>query len=82
MSRWSVEDLVVEAGELVSLGVRALLLFGVPDEKDDEGSGAWDEDGTVQLHVEGTHMRLEEARWDASAASRSRRIVHVARALR
>ena len=40
MSRWSVEDLVVEAAELASLGVRALLLFGVPDEKDDEGSGA------------------------------------------
>ena len=26
-------------------GVRAVILFGIPDEKDDEGSGAWDEDG-------------------------------------
>jgi porphobilinogen synthase len=48
MSRYSVEDLVVEAGELVALGGKAVLLFGVPEEKDDEGSGAWIEDGIVQ----------------------------------
>ena len=48
MSRHSVEDLVAVAGKLAGAGVKALLLFGVPDEKDDEGSGAWDEDGIVQ----------------------------------
>ena len=48
MSRWSVDDVVAEAGELARLGVKALLLFGVPEEKDEEGSGAWDEDGIVQ----------------------------------
>src|SRR5215207_8496769 len=48
MSRYSVEDLVAEAGELVGLGGKAVLLFGVPEEKDDEGSGAWDVDGIVQ----------------------------------
>jgi porphobilinogen synthase len=48
MSRWSVDDLVGEAGALAALGVKALLLFGVPEEKDEEGSGAWDEDGIVQ----------------------------------
>jgi porphobilinogen synthase len=48
MSRYSVDDLVAEAGQLAGLGVKALLLFGVPDEKDDEGSGAWDEEGIVQ----------------------------------
>ena len=48
MSRLSVEDLVAEAGEVAALGVQALLLFGVPEEKDEEGSGAWDEDGIVQ----------------------------------
>jgi porphobilinogen synthase len=48
MSRYSVEDLVAEAGELVRRGVSAVLLFGVPEEKDEEGSGAWDEDGIVQ----------------------------------
>jgi porphobilinogen synthase len=44
----SVDELAREATELERLGVRALLLFGVPEEKDDEGSGAWDEDGIVQ----------------------------------
>jgi porphobilinogen synthase len=48
MSRFSVEDLLGEAGELAALGVRALLLFGVPEEKDEEGSGAWEDDGIVQ----------------------------------
>ena len=52
MSRYSVEDLVAEAGELVRLGVSAVLLFGVPEEKDDEGSGAWDEDGIVQRSLQ------------------------------
>ena len=46
--RWSVDDVVAEADELVRLGVTAVLLFGIPEEKDDEGSGAWDEDGIVQ----------------------------------
>jgi porphobilinogen synthase len=50
MSRFAVEDLVAEAAELAGLGVKAILLFGVPGEgeKDDEGSGAWIEDGIVQ----------------------------------
>ncbi|MGI9111374.1 MAG: porphobilinogen synthase [Gaiellaceae bacterium] len=48
MVRHSIEDVVAEAGELVSLGVRAVLLFGIPEEKDDEGSGAWADDGIVQ----------------------------------
>ena len=48
MGRHSVEDLVAEAEEAARLGVRALLLFGIPEEKDEDGSGAWDEDGIVQ----------------------------------
>jgi porphobilinogen synthase len=48
LSRYAIDDLVAEAGELVALGVRAVLLFGVPEEKDEEGSGAWDDDGIVQ----------------------------------
>jgi len=48
MSRYSVEDLVAEAAGLAGLGVRGLLVFGVPEEKDDEGTGAWDADGIVQ----------------------------------
>jgi porphobilinogen synthase len=48
MGRLSVEDLAAEAEEATRLGVRAVLLFGIPDEKDAEGSGAWDDDGVIQ----------------------------------
>ncbi len=44
----SVDEIVREASELASLGVRAVLLFGIPEEKDEEGSGAWEADGIVQ----------------------------------
>jgi len=44
----SVDEIVREAAELQALGVRTLLLFGIPEEKDDEGSGAWDDEGIVQ----------------------------------
>jgi porphobilinogen synthase len=46
--RLAVEDLPAEAAELERLGVRAVMLFGIPDEKDDEGSGAWEDDGVIQ----------------------------------
>ena len=48
MARHSVETVAAEADELVRLGVKGVILFGIPDEKDEEGSGAWDEDGVVQ----------------------------------
>jgi porphobilinogen synthase len=48
MGRFSVDDLVAEAADSERLGVRAVLLFGIPDEKDAEGSSAWDEDGVIQ----------------------------------
>ena len=46
--RLAVEDLPAEAAELERLGVRAVMLFGIPDEKDEEGSGAWEDDGVIQ----------------------------------
>ena len=49
LARHSVESVVAEAEELERLGVRAVILFGIPDEdKDEEGSGAYDDDGVVQ----------------------------------
>jgi porphobilinogen synthase len=48
LGRFSVDDLVSEAEDAARLGVRAVLLFGIPDEKDAEGSGAWDDDGVIQ----------------------------------
>jgi porphobilinogen synthase len=48
LGRFSVDELAAEAEEASRLGVRAVLLFGIPDEKDAEGSGAWDDDGVIQ----------------------------------
>ena len=48
LSRLTVEELVAEAEECAGLGIQALLLFGIPEEKDEQGSGAWDDDGIVQ----------------------------------
>jgi porphobilinogen synthase len=44
----SLDQLVDETETLAALGVSAVLLFGIPEEKDDEASGAYDEDGIVQ----------------------------------
>jgi porphobilinogen synthase len=57
MCRFSIEDLAREADELVRLGVRAVLLFGIPDEKDEEGSGAYDEDGVIQVALRALRAR-------------------------
>jgi porphobilinogen synthase len=48
ISRRSLDVLAAEASELRSLGIGSVLLFGVPDEKDEAGSGAYDDDGIVQ----------------------------------
>ncbi|MDQ2688648.1 MAG: porphobilinogen synthase [Chloroflexota bacterium] len=49
--RLSVDELVRDVELLVRSGVRAVLLFGLPDEKDAEGSGAWSESGPVQRAI-------------------------------
>jgi porphobilinogen synthase len=51
ISRVSISHAVEEAGEAHALGIPAVLLFGVPAEKDEQGSGAYDEEGVVQLAV-------------------------------
>jgi porphobilinogen synthase len=52
VSRLTISGAVAAAGRLVELGVPGVLLFGIPDHKDAEGSGAWDEEGAVQLAVQ------------------------------
>jgi len=44
----SVDEAVKEAQEAHSLGVPAVILFGLPDKKDDVATGAWSNDGIVQ----------------------------------
>jgi porphobilinogen synthase len=60
LGRFSVEDVVREAEELVRLGVKSVILFGIPDEKDDEGSGAWADDGVVQRALRELRGRFPE----------------------
>jgi porphobilinogen synthase len=60
LGRFSVEDVVREAEELVRLGVKSVILFGIPEEKDEDGSGAWADDGVVQLALRALRARFPE----------------------
>jgi porphobilinogen synthase len=51
VQRLSITEAVAEAGSAAQLGLGAVLLFGLPAEKDAEGSSAWDEEGIVQLAI-------------------------------
>src|SRR5437868_3133772 len=44
----SVDEAVKEAREAKSLGVPAVILFGLPEKKDEVATGAWADDGIVQ----------------------------------
>jgi porphobilinogen synthase len=60
MGRWSVDEVGEEVDRLALAGVKAVILFGIPDEKDDEGSGAWDDDGVVQRALRALRPRFPE----------------------
>jgi porphobilinogen synthase len=60
IDRLSINHAVEEAGAAAELGVPAVLLFGIPAVKDDEGSGAWDDEGVVQLAVRALKEALPE----------------------
>jgi porphobilinogen synthase len=47
----SVDEMLVDAREAMALGVGGVLLFGIPDHKDERGSSAWDDHGPVQEAV-------------------------------
>ena len=49
VERLSISAAVEEAREAAALGIAAVVLFGVPTEKDEHGSAAWDEEGVVQM---------------------------------
>jgi porphobilinogen synthase len=51
VERLSISEVVAEATELQAAGVGAVILFGIPSEKDEVGSGAYDPEGVVQLAV-------------------------------
>jgi porphobilinogen synthase len=60
LARHTVESVLREVEELVRLGVGAVILFGIPEEKDDDGSGAWLEDGIVQQALRALRPRFPE----------------------
>src|SRR6188472_2181908 len=51
IERFSINNLVEEAGEIAAAGIGALMLFGIPAAKDEAGSGAYDPEGIVQMAV-------------------------------
>jgi porphobilinogen synthase len=51
VERFSISELVGEATEVLTSGISAVILFGIPAEKDEVGSGAYDDEGVVQMAV-------------------------------
>ena len=58
--RWSLDRLPEKLEELQEAGVGSFMLFGIPDEKDEYASGAYDEDGIVQRAVRVCKERAPE----------------------
>jgi porphobilinogen synthase len=51
IERLTISHLEAEAGQIAALGIPAVLLFGIPADKDTAASGAYDDEGIVQLAV-------------------------------
>jgi len=49
--RLSIDLLVKEAGEVAGLGIPAIMLFGIPDHKDERGTSGYDPNGIVQRAI-------------------------------
>jgi porphobilinogen synthase len=60
MARHDVEGLVQEVDALAAGGVRGVILFGIPAEKDEEATGAWEDDGIVQQALRALRPRFPE----------------------
>ncbi len=58
--QFSADTIVNECEELWALGVRSVILFGLPDKKDEKGSRSWADDGIVQVAVSAIKDRLPE----------------------
>jgi len=58
--RWSVDQLVQEASDAWALGIPAVILFGIPEHKDERGSAAFEENGVIQTAVRALKDRLPD----------------------
>jgi porphobilinogen synthase len=55
----SIDEAVKEVEACAALGIGGLLLFGIPDEKDEQGSGAWAADGIVQRGIRAIKQSIQ-----------------------
>src|SRR5215510_14905120 len=60
MAQRSLDTLLTEVGELVEAGVHGVILFGIPETKDDVGSGAYADDGIVQRALQALRPEFPE----------------------
>ena len=60
LGRHSLETLPREVEELAAAGVRSVILFGLPESKDEEATGAWEDDGIVQRALRDLRPRFPE----------------------
>ena len=58
--RWSIDLLVDECRSAFDLGIPAVILFGIPESKDEDGTGAYDPDGIVQRAVRAVKKALPD----------------------
>lgn len=58
--QWSSDTAVEEAKDLAGLGIRAVLLFGIPEAKDSKGSGNYDPEGVVPAAIRAIKRELPE----------------------
>ncbi len=56
----SIDELVKEAREILSLNIPAIMLFGIPDKKDEKASGAYDPDGIIQRAMKTLKEKVPE----------------------
>jgi porphobilinogen synthase len=59
-AQWTVDRLDAELDEIVGLGLTSVLLFGIPDDKDDGGSGAYHADGPVPRAIRRIKQRAPQ----------------------
>ena len=60
VAQTSVDELIRDASEAAQLGIPAVLLFGIPDDKDERGSSGWAEGGVVQEAVRALRRELPD----------------------
>ncbi|HCJ66898.1 MAG TPA: porphobilinogen synthase [Elusimicrobia bacterium] len=58
--QWSIDNLVKEIREVKESGIPAVILFGIPEKKDERGSGAYTKNGIIQQAVKAVKDKVPE----------------------